>query len=168
MTNNIFSKEYGFKLKVLSSENLEEALRFQSEVIDGMDHKEWFVPLTKSEFLKPMKELDNVYMIYDGKTQVALFVATCEFDNKEYSLETENVLLIDSIMVKESYRGRGLQKNILKFLLWRAKELEKDGIVASVHPDNVYSLRNFLEAGYEIIGKKSIHGGPRFILYRVI
>ena len=158
----------GFDLEILEASDLEKALAFQRRVIDGMNNKEWFTPLTRKEFLKPIMGRDNVYMLKDGKNEVALFVGTADFSDEieEYGLTDNNVLLVDSIMVAEEYRGRGLQRKILDFLFGRAQVLGVRALVATVHPDNVYSVNNFVKLGYEIVGKKKIHGGPRLILLK--
>lgn len=132
-----------------------------------MENKDYFYPLTKEEFLTPILNKDNAYFIKKQNEVIALFVATCDIPDvlKEYELSNYNVMLIDSIMVIEKFRGYGLQRKVLEFLFKRVKELKLDGLVATVHPDNIYSLNNFLSSGYEIINKLNIHGGPRYILF---
>ena len=71
------------------------------------------------------------------------------------------MLLIDSIMIKDEFRGHKLQKQILKFLYNRAKELKVNGLVATVHPNNKYSLNNLLSENYKIIKELTIHNGKR-------
>ena len=135
-----------------------------------MENKDYFYPLTKEEFLTPILNKDNAYFIKKQNEVIALFVATCDIPDvlKEYELSNYNVMLIDSIMVIEKFRGYGLQRKVLEFLFKRVKELKLDGLVATVHPDNIYSLNNFLSSGYEIINKLIIHGGTRYILYKNI
>lgn len=40
-----------------------------------------------------------------------------------------------------------------------------DGVAATVHPDNIYSLRNFLSEGFEIMNKIKIYNGERYVVY---
>jgi ribosomal protein S18 acetylase RimI-like enzyme len=71
------------------------------------------------------------------------------------------------VAVREQYRGRGLQV-ILSNLA--ENELIDRGFMttlATVHPDNVFSLNNLFESGYRIIKKDEFYGGqPRFLVFK--
>lgn len=158
------------KVEIITNDRLDEVICFQKDIIDNMENKEFFCPLTKEEFLVAINGRDNVYFLKFNDEVIGLFVATCDIDDviSEYQLDNNNVMLIDSIMISENYRGRGLQRKILNYLEIRAKELNVDSLVATVHPDNIYSLNNFLVEGYQIINRLKIHGGPRCIVYKEV
>ena len=158
------------KIEIATVNKMKEVLLFQNEIINNMSNKEWFCPLTKEEFLTPIKGKDNVYLLKYKNELIGIFVATCDIPKvlEEYKLENNNVLLIDSIMIKEEFRGHKLQKQILSFLYNRAKDLKVDGLVATVHPDNKYSLNNLLSEKYKIINQLTIHNGKRYIVYKKI
>ena len=59
-------------------------------------------------------------------------------------------------MVKEEFRGNNLQRKMLEFAYKRAKELNMDGLLATIHPDNIYSLNNFIVEEYSIIHELNI------------
>ena len=71
-------------------------------------------------------------------------------------------------MVKEEYRGYRLQQQILEFAYKRAVKLDMDGLVATIHPDNKYSLDNFVKQNYELLHVLTIHGGKRKIMIKKI
>ena len=77
-------------------------------------------------------------------------------------------MLIDSVMVKDEYRGYGLQRKMLQFANDRARTLNMDGLIATIHPDNLYSLNNFYSEDYVLLHKLKIHGGPRNIVIKNI
>ena len=158
------------KIEIVTEERINEVLNFQKEIIDNMNRKALFCPLTKEEFLTPIKKQDNVYFLKYNNEIIGLFVATCNIPDvlKEYQLKSNNVMLIDSIMIKEKYRGNKLQIKILNYLYNRAKELKLDGLVATIHPENTYSLNNFINNGYKIINTLHIHGGIRNIVFKKI
>lgn len=155
-------------VKIASENDIGLLISFQKEVINKMDNKDFFTPLTKKEFLEPIKGKDNVYMLFLDKSLIAILVATCDIPNllEEYKLSSNNVLLINIIMVKDDYRGHGLQRQMLEFIYDKAIKLNKDGLVATVHPENIHIIANFLKEEYEIINKLNIHGGPRYIFYK--
>ena len=158
------------KIVTVDSEDINKLIIFQKEIIDNMPNKEWFVPLTKEEFLTPINGKDNAYfLIYDEKV-IGLLVLTCNIPDvlEEYQLPSNNYMLIDSIMVKDEYRGYGLQRQMLEFAYERAIELKMDGLVATIHPDNKYSLDNFIKQNYELLHVLTIHGGKRNIMIKSI
>ena len=148
--------------------DIDEAMRFQSEIIDGMENREWFTPLTRQEFVIPIEGRDNVYFLKHNNELIGLAVATCDISEvlKEYNIKDSNIMLIDSIMIKQEYRGHHLQKQILELLEKRARELNLDGLVATVHPDNIYSKINFVNSGYDISHLALLHGGDRLVFVK--
>lgn len=157
-------------LEIAKESDLDDILSFQKYIIDNMERREFFTPLTNEEFLAPILGRDNAYLLkYNGEF-IGLCVATCDIPDilKDYELDNDNVMLIDSVMVKEEYRGFDLLKQLLDFLYDRAKELKVVGLVATIHPDNVYSLNPFLSKGYLIINKLHLHGGERLIVYKEV
>lgn len=99
---------------------------------------------------------------------IGLLVLSCNIPDilMKYKLPSDNYMLIDSIMIKEEYRGHGLQRQLLKFAYKRAIDLNMDGLVATIHPDNKYSLNNFFEEGFGILHTLKIHGVTRRIVIK--
>ena len=153
---------------IINNNELETVLNFQKEIIDNMPNKDWFVPLTKEEFLTPINGRDNAYFFIHNQQIIGLLVLTCDIPDilKEYKLPSDNYMLIDSVMVKDEYRGFGLQQQMLDFAYERAIKLGVDGLVASIHPDNRYSMDNFVKQKYELLHVLTIHGGKRNIMIK--
>lgn len=99
---------------------------------------------------------------------IGLAVVTCDIPEvlKEYNIKDSNMMLIDSIMIKQEYRGHHLQRQILKLLEKRARELNLDGLVTTVRPDNIYSKNNFVNSGYDISHLALLHGGDRLVFVK--
>jgi len=83
--------------------------------------------------------------------------------------ECEKAAIMDSVVVAEKWRGHGLQGKMLREA---EVELIRRGyryFLATVHPDNAYSLNNMLRAGYEIKATKEKYGGKlRHVLLKEI
>lgn len=158
------------KIHIINKSELDDLLTFQKNIINNMSKKEWFTSLTKEEFLTPIIGRDNAYFFTYDNLVIGLLVLTCDIPEvlEEYQLPKGNYILIDSIMVKEEFRGNNLQRKMLEFAYKRAKELNMDGLVATIHPDNIYSLNNFIVEEYSIIHELNIHGGPRYIVVKNI
>ena len=155
-------------IHIINNKELDILMNFQKEIIDNMSNKEWFVPLTEEEFLTPINGKDNAYFFKFNDEIIGLLVLTCDIPDvlEEYQLPNKNYMLIDSIMVKDEYRGYGLQRQMLRFAYERALKLGMDGLVATIHPDNKYSLDNFIKEEYELLHVLTIHGGTRNIMIK--
>ena len=151
-----------------------KAMEFQKGIIAGMKNKKFFTPLKPKEFIDPIKGRGGVYFLHHNDELIGLAVGACDIPEilAEYNLPDnlpdDKVMLIDSVMVAEGYRGHGLQLQILAKLEERAKQLELNGLVATVHPENQYSLRNFKKAGYRVSHEANLHGGRRYVVVKEI
>lgn len=159
-------------LKYAEEKDLDAILDFQMNVINDMSRKEFFMPLTKEEFLYPINNNGRVALLYDNNIIIGLCVLTINPPSDiidEYKLNDNiGVAILDSVMIKQEYRGSKLQKQVMNIIEEEAKEKKVKAIVATIHPDNVYSLNNFIDTDYDIINKIFIHNGERLILYKII
>lgn len=139
---------------------------FQSEVIDKLFDKEYFTPLSELEIKFPLLNNGIVYLLYDGSLLVGLFILTInplQEVAREYEFEDNNFAIFDSVMIRDAYRGSHLQAQGMKLLEKTAKKIGVKTIVATVHPDNIYSIDNFKKMTYEYVKTITIHGGERII-----
>lgn len=152
-------------------DDLDNIKSFQKTIIDNMPNKTFFTALTDHEFIYPIKNNGKVYLLYHNKELIGLFVLTTFPEKdilKEYMLEDYDVSIFDSVMIKENYRGSNLQLQGMKILNNDAKKMNIKKIVATIHPENKYSLKNFIKDGYKIIKEINIHNGPRYIVMKNI
>lgn len=147
--------------------DLKKIINFQSNVIDDMERKDFFTPLTKEEIVYPLENNGIVYILFDKDLMVGLFILTINPPQEiieEYKLyDNTDVSIFDSIMIDKNYQGSGLQRQGMEIIYNEAKKLNVKKIVATVHPENIYSSRNFDSLGYKVINEITIHGGKRLI-----
>lgn len=147
--------------------DLREITNFQDDVINNMERKDFFTPLTKEEIVYPLENNGTIYMLFDKEIMIGLFILTINPPQEiieEYKLyDNADVAILDSIMIDKNYRGFGLQCQGMKIIYNDAKKLNVKKIVATVHPENIYSSRNFDILGYKAINEITIHGGKRLI-----
>ncbi len=138
-------------------------------VTAGMERAEWFIsddlpyirahigscPLQKSDqgfILKAVvaeqEQIVGFFMVdFPGATERNLGVYL-----DLSAEEMERVAHMDSVAILPEYRGHGLQ-----YLLMEAaekiiaEETDYDILLATVHPENRYSLQNALKHGYEVV-----------------
>ena len=155
------------KLVKAQINDLKEIINFQSNIINEMERKDFFTPLTKEEFVYPLENNGVVYMLFDKDLMIGLFILTINPPQeiiKEYKLyDNTDVAILDSVMIDKNYRGSGLQRQGMEIIYNAAKKLNVKKIVATVHPENIYSSRNFDNSGYKVINEITIHGGKRLI-----
>ena len=154
-------------VKIASVNDMEVIFNFQDEVLKAMINREFFVPLNYNEVLDAINN-GKIYLLYFECELIGLCVLNCKpkYDIiSEYKLsDNENVGILDSVMIKREFRGSKLQKQIIEYIDKDIVDYGLKSVVATVHPDNVWSLNNLLDSNYEIINKLIVHGGERYIL----
>ena len=130
----------------------------------------WYVT-DDMEFIRRhiKKEGYTLKYVIDDKVAAFLIVRSPELsqDNLGYYFENvcenklKNIRHMESVVVDANYRGRGLHRKLLQ----KAESIEKTQkttvLMATVHPDNVYSLRNFEREGYKCLLETEKYGGLR-------
>lgn len=156
-------------LNVANINDIDMIMKFQTEVINNMSNKDLFCPLLWREFQEAI-ENGLVYLLYDENIFMGLAVLNAkpsldiieEYDLKDIS----GIGILDSVMIKKEYRGSKLQQQIVRLLDNQISLFNLRGVVATVHPNNIWSLNNLLECDYKEINRITIHGGERIILFK--
>ena len=144
--------------------NLEDYLYLYNYVRDNMEHPEWLGTFTKDEIIEILDNGGKIWLYYDKDIPVCS-VFYIPVSNK--ALRKHNVLYDKSItgslgpvMVRKEYVGNGLQLEMQKVINEYAISIGKTHMFTKAHSDNVYSIRNIIKDGYEIIDKYENERGP--------
>lgn len=82
-------------------------------------------------------------------------------EEKQYAAHME------SAAVLPSYRGMGIQKKLMAQGEEFVRKTEYKYLMGTAHPDNVFSVNNFLKSGYEIVAEDEKYGGyPRYVFFK--
>lgn len=76
-------------------------------------------------------------------------------------MSPESTALMDVVAVHEQHRGRGLMAALSQLAEEELRSRGFTALVATVHPDNVYSLNNFKNTGYHVLQEGRFYGGQR-------
>ncbi|WP_066714843.1 GNAT family N-acetyltransferase [Clostridium sp. Marseille-P299] len=79
-------------------------------------------------------------------------------------MQLMKVAHMESTAVLPEFQGMHIQRSLIE---WAESYLQNNYnyFMATVHPDNIYSLNNFLSLGYEIVVTTKKYGGlPRHVL----
>lgn len=154
--------------------DLDDLMDLQKKISAGMERKEWFVETSRSENEKFFEKPNQVFGVYEKERLVAYgTIGFLEDDEGNYGWElgwTEEKVHtcanLDTIVVDPDFRGRGLQRLLIRKCVDHAKKVKPGGmILTTICPSNVYSLRNAQKEGFEILAHKKLYGGKsRYIL----
>lgn len=154
--------------------DLDALMLLQEKVFRGMEQSDWFATTSREENMRFLEEPNVILGVYDEDTLAAYgsvgFLGDSP-DNlgRDLGLAGEELYrcaVLDTIVVDPGYRGLGLQRELIRCCASHALE-KKPGcrILATVSPDNIYSLRNVQAEGFEILARKTKYGGKdRYIL----
>ena len=83
--------------------------------------------------------------------------------------DLRKVAYMDSLAVLPDFRGKGLQYTLMKYGEDYLTPTSFCHLMGTVHPDNLYSLNNFLRLGFKIADTTVKYGSlPRHIMYKKI
>ncbi len=90
------------------------------------------------------------------------------FDIRLNPEEFSRVAYMDSAAVLPEYRGRGLQRKMIEFAEQSGRLGNYRYLLATVSPDNLYSLRNLKALGYETVCRCVKYGGlDRYVMQKI-
>ncbi len=142
-------------------------LDFIDSVKKTMEHPEWLGDFTKEDLEVMLKENTKIYMYYlnDNIVCTMMSIPSTPKALKKFEIDLDHNIVVDygPMAVGKDYIGNGLQYQMLKEL----DEISiKDGyeyVAATIHPENIYSIRNLLKDDFKQTGQKEFKRGIRNI-----
>jgi ribosomal protein S18 acetylase RimI-like enzyme len=158
-------------------EDTEKLIQLLQEVRQGMSNQEWLYLDAPEDVRQAMTDgTMQLWVAEDGVRFAGIFFilipGLAEY-NYGYDLglsrdELLSVVHMDTVAVHPDYRGLGLQKRLMQEAEKYSAELGERILLATVHPDNRYSLENFLRQGYTIERQLPKYGSVRCVLRKDI
>lgn len=154
-------------------EDTEPFLALLRQVREAMPRKEWLYLDPPEDVRKMLCDgVMKLWLAMDGSRIAGAFdylLPGLEPYNYGYELnlpeeKLRQVVNMDTVAVHPDYRGMGLQKKLIHEAEESLRPRGKQILLCTVHPDNVYSLRNMLALGYGIQIRKPLYGSIRLIL----
>lgn len=147
-----------------------------NEIIKLMPDVSWFCP-DDAEFLNRHIAKEGIIFKAESKGKIAGYLMVRFPKDAKDNLGTYlelgqsqlmKVAHMESIAVLPEFQGMHIQRSLIE---WAETYLQNDYsfCMATVHPENVYSLNNFLSLGYKIVVTTKKYGGlPRHVLYKTL
>lgn len=166
--------------------DIESVKEVMDQAFDQMAHKEWFVTDDAEVLERYLAGEGFILKAFDpANGELAAFLTVwypgLSADNLGRDLgftaeQLRETAHMESVAVKEKYRGNGLQSGLLReaerLLQEENAQKTKEKIrylIGTVHPDNTPSRKSFLAQGYEAAARVEKYGGlPRDIMYKEI
>lgn len=152
--------------------NLKEYIKFRELVKENMPNPEWLGDFSKEELENMLNNNTKIWIYYLNKEPVCsmMIIPSTEKDISKFELNISHTLAVDygPIFVNPKYQGNGLQYQMLQILDKYVKEHNYKYIITTIHPDNIYCIRNFLKDDFKLINQKVFKRGPRNIYLKEI
>ena len=158
------------KYKILDLSYIDEIIKLQEDIINGLEDKQLYAPTEKEEFINYLKNGAKIIGYIDEKDNLiamAVYIKKgYEKSNYGYDLGLEgevllNVAQVESTVVRSDYRRNGLQRILCKKIEDIAKQDSIKILASTASPYNKYSVNTFEKLGYEIKKEKIKYGGLR-------
>ncbi len=157
---------------ICENNDIDEYLEFHKYVKSNMKEPSWLGEFSLND-LKNILNNGKLFNFYDNNTIVCsmLYIPSNSKTLKKHNLKYDENLVgaCGPIMVNPKYVGNKFQKQMLELLDEYCKSIGKRYIFTKVHPDNIYSIDNFVSAGYKFIETyKTSNGELRSIYFKEI
>lgn len=170
-----------YEIKMIGRESMDDVMNLQHIVYESLENKEIFHPNTLEDNVTILDAGGHILGVFFERQLIAFRIVDIpglerpnlgrdlNFDEEEL----KKVAIFDTTVVHPDFRGHGFQKKTLL----KSREILLDQNyrhgLATVSPNNLYSVRNLLKAGFVIrqLKKKygeiddAIDGKLRYILY---
>lgn len=153
--------------------DIDEYLKFYKYVKSNMKEPSWLGEFSLNELKNILNNEGKLFNFYDNNIIVCsmLYIPSNNKTLKKHNLNYDEKLVgsCGPIMVNPKYVGNKFQKQMLELLDKYCKSIGKRYIFTKVHPDNIYSINNFVSDGYKFVETyKTSSGEPRSVYFKEI
>lgn len=159
-------------LTAIEKINIDKYLEFRKEVKLNMECPEWLGDFTKEDLEELLKKDSKIWIYYKEETPVCsmmLIPATKEsLKSLQLNYKEQDVVDYGPMFVNTKYIGNNLQYQMLKELDQISKKKGYKYAVVTVHPNNIYSIRNLEKDNFKLLNTKQFERGIRNIYLKTL
>ena len=153
--------------------NIDEYLEFYKYVKSNMKEPSWLGEFSLNDLKNILNNEGKLFNFYDNNIIVCsmLYIPSNNKTLEKHNLKYDEKLVgsCGPIMVNPKYVGNKFQKQMLELLDKYCKSIGKIYIFTKVHPDNIYSINNFISDGYKFVETyKTSSGELRSVYFKEI
>lgn len=158
---------------ISENNDIDEYLAFYKYVKSNMKEPSWLGEFSLNELKNILNNEGKLFNFYDNNIIVCsmLYIPSNNKTLEKHNLKYDEKLVgsCGPIMVNPKYVGNKFQKQMLELLDKYCKSIGKRYIFTKVHPDNIYSINNFVSDGYKFVETyKTSSGEPRSVYFKEI
>ena len=150
--------------------NLDEYIEFREEVKTHMEHPEWLGDFAKEDLIELLNRGSKIWVYYDNNIPVCsmMIIPAREKDIIKFGLSIDCSKTMDygPMFVNYDYLGNRLQYQMLLIEDNYLKSNNYQYAVSTIHPDNYFSINNFLKDDFKLIDTKEFKRGIRNIYFK--
>lgn len=147
--------------------DIEKYIEFMDRVKKNMEHPDWLGDFSKEDIQKLLSIDSKIWIYYDGDNEVCsmMFIPSDEKTLKKFGIDKDykDTMEIGPMFVDIKYVGNNLQYQMLKVMDEYAISKGYTYSASTIHPDNIYSINNFLKDNFKYIGQHTFSRGIRNI-----
>jgi GNAT superfamily N-acetyltransferase len=147
--------------------NLDEYIDFREKVKKQMEYPEWLGDLSKDDLIKLINSDSKIWIYYLNEEPICSMMLIPSDEKSllklELTLDYKEVAEYGPMFVNPKYVGHGLQYQMLSKLDKYCSCLGYKYAASTIHPDNIYSITNFIKDNFEHKNTKTFKRGIRNI-----
>ena len=177
LNNKENSKKENAIIRNIKYSELDKILNLQDKILKDID-KSMYAKTSREEFRYYFDTDSIIIGCFAKEESLIAFGIGAKYGMSEHNYAYELGVIgsnldkniqIDTVAVEKSFRGNKLQNIICEIIENIAKTQNYENILATVHPENKYSLNVFLNLGYQIKKKTIMYTNlERYILSKEI
>lgn len=154
-------------LIVVEKINIDQYIKFREQVKETMNNPEWLGDFTREDIELLLQENSKIWVYYSKEIPICsmmIIPATKKSLIKfELNYKVQEVIDYGPMFVNPNYIGNNLQYQMLRELDEISRKKGYRYAVVTVHPDNIYSIRNLEKDKFKLINTKNFERGTRNI-----
>lgn len=154
-------------LIVVEKINIDQYIKFREQVKETMNNPEWLGDFTREDIELLLQENSKIWVYYSKEIPICsmmIIPATKKSLIKfELNYKMQEVIDYGPMFVNPNYIGNNLQYQMLRELDEISRKKGYRYAVVTVHPDNMYSIRNLEKDKFKLINTKNFERGTRNI-----
>lgn len=154
-------------LIVVEKINIDQYIKFREQVKETMNNPEWLGDFTREDIELLLQENSKIWVYYSKEIPICsmmIIPATKKSLMKfELNYKVQEVIDYGPMFVNPNYIGNNLQYQMLRELDEISRKKGYRYAVVTVHPDNMYSIRNLEKDKFKLINTKNFERGTRNI-----
>lgn len=152
--------------------DIDEYIDFREMIKQHMEHPEWLGDFSKDDLINMLNNNSKIWIFYINSEAVCsmMFIPCDENALNKFGLDLDfrEVASYGAMFVNPKYFGNNLQYQMLKFIDDYAINNGYKYAVGTIHPDNIYSINNFVRDKFALVDTKNFKRGVRNIYFKKI